>query len=123
MPEDPAPYGRNSSQDSLPSLNRVFAAAECRTQTELAELLGIRQSSISDAKKRQAIPAEWLVKLLRLKGINPEWILTGLGPERLGPASGEEPTRIIYLTEIRPPKDCSTQELVNELVRRALAVL
>lgn len=123
MTEDPAPYGSNSPRNPLPPLTRVFAAAECRTQAELADLLGIRQSSISDAKKRQAIPAEWLVKLLRLKGISPEWILTGLGPQRLGPASGEEPTRIVYLTEIRPPQDCSAQELVNELVRRALAAL
>ena len=120
MTEDPAPYGVNSPHNTLSPLERVFLAAECRTQVELAELLGIRQSSISDAKKRQAIPAEWLVKLLRLKGISPEWILTGLGPKLLGPATGEGPTRIIYLTEIRPPNECSAQELVSELVRRSL---
>ena len=123
MTEDPAPYGTHFSQDSLTPLNRVFAAAECRTQVELADFLGIRQSSISDAKKRQAIPAEWLVKLLRLKGISPEWIMTGLGPKRLGPANDEEPTHVIYLTERRPPVECTAQELVNELVRRALAAL
>ena len=123
MTEDPAPYGVNFSQYPQTPLRRVFIAAGCRTQSELADMLGIRQSSISDAKKRQAIPAEWLVKLLRLKGVSPEWILTGLGPERLGPACGEEPTRIVYLTETRPPQECSAQELVNELVRRALADL
>ena len=123
MTAAPVPHESNSPHNSLPPLARVFAAAECRTQAELAGLLEIRQSSISDAKRRQAIPAEWLVKLLRLKGINPEWILTGLGPKRLGPANGEEPTRIIYLTETRPPHECSAQELVNELVRRALAAL
>ncbi len=39
---------------------RVFEAAGCRTQAELAAFLGIRQSSISDAKRRKSIPAEWL---------------------------------------------------------------
>ena len=123
MTEDSTSYGISSLQDSLLPLARVFAAAECRTQVELADFLGIRQSSISDAKKRQAIPAEWLVKLLRLKGISPEWIMAGLGPKRLGPANDEEPTHVIYLTERRPPVECTAQELVNELVRRALAAL
>lgn len=105
------------------ALDRVFETAGCRRQTDLADLLGIKQSSISDAKKRNAIPAEWLVKLLRLKGINPEWILTGLGPKELGPAKGEPATHVIYLTETKPPKECSAQDLVNELVRRALSKL
>ena len=119
MTEAPTPYG-NAPRTNFEAFRRVFDAAGCRTQAELADLLGIRQSSISDAKRRQAIPAEWLVKLLRLKSINPEWILTGLGPKRLGPANGEEPTRIVYLTERRPSVECTAQELVNELVRRAL---
>ena len=123
MIEDPATYGSNFPQDPLSPLARVFAAAGCHTQAELADLLGIRQSSISDAKRRQAIPAEWLIKLLRLKGINPEWILTGCGPQRLGPANGEESAHIVFLTKIQPPQECSAQELVNELVRRALAAL
>lgn len=112
-----------SNQENKGALNRIFDVAGCCTQTDLANLLGIRQSSISDAKKRNAIPAEWLVKLLRLKGINPEWILTGLGPQRLGPADGEPATHVVYLTETRPPKECSAQDLVNELVRRALSKL
>ena len=70
------------------SFNRLCDITGCRTQTHLADLLGSRQSSISD----------WLVKLLRLKGINPEWILTGLGPQNLGPADDEPATHVIYLT-------------------------
>lgn len=103
------------------ALDRTFIAAECRTQKELAELLSIQQSSISDAKRRNTIPAEWLVKLLRLKGINPEWILTGFGPKRLGAATGEPATHVVYRTTTKPPKECSAQELINELVRRALS--
>ena len=36
----------------FPALQRFFEAVECRTQAELAEFLGIKQSSISDAKKK-----------------------------------------------------------------------
>ena len=37
----------------FPALQRFFEAVECRTQAELAEFLGIKQSSISDAKKKK----------------------------------------------------------------------
>ena len=106
----------------FPAIHRVFEAAECKTQVELAELFEIRQSSISDAKRRKSIPAEWLIKLLRLKGINPDWILTGEGPKYLQPVEDGKSALppVVYQIEIRPPDECSAQELVNELVRRAL---
>lgn len=105
----------------FPALERVFEAAGCKTQIELAIILNIRQSSISDAKRRSAIPAEWLIKLLKLKGINPEWILTGEGSKYLIP-SESEPIRpyVSYVVEVRPPEKCTAQDLVTELVRRAL---
>ena len=105
-----------------PALKRVFEAAECRTQVELAAFLGIRQSSVADAKKRQSIPAEWLITLLQQKGINPDWILTGQGSRYLRPADDNAAT-VIRMTEIRPPEQCTTQELVTELVRRSLETI
>ena len=104
------------------ALKRVFEAAGCRTQADLAEFFGIRQSSISDAKKRKSIPAEWLVKLLQHKSINPEWILTGQGSRYLRPTDDNEAT-VVRITEIRPPAHCTTQELVAELVRRSLEMI
>ena len=62
----------------FPALQRFFEAVECRTQAELAEFLGIKQSSISDAKKK-TIPPDWLLTALRKKGIRPDGILTGQG--------------------------------------------
>lgn len=35
---------------------RIQAVTRTRTQTALAEILEIRQSSISDAKRRQSVP-------------------------------------------------------------------
>ena len=48
-----------------------------RTQEDMAELLVIRQSSISDAKRRDSIPDGWLVSLQMNYDLNPRWILTG----------------------------------------------
>ena len=102
-------------QEKETPLSRVFTVAECNTQAELAEILGIKQSSISDAKRRGAIPPEWLVKLLQKKGANPEWVMTGTGQKYLG-HSDNAPQGMI----VRPPAECTVEELVAEIIRRAL---
>lgn len=101
---------------------RVFEAAECRTQIELADLLSIRQSSISDAKRRRTIPSDWLIKLFEKKRINPEWIRTGQGGKMLQAVDakeGESPV-VIKIVERRPSEECSTDELIAEIMRRSL---
>ena len=60
-------------------MERIKLITGKRTQVELADLLGVKQSSISDAKRRGKIPSSWLVILMRYKHANPEWILTGNG--------------------------------------------
>jgi len=59
------------------ALARIRAVTGTRTQVELANILDIRQSSISDAKRRGCIPATWLVTLYERYGANPTWIKTG----------------------------------------------
>lgn len=59
---------------------RIQAATRTRTQTEIADLLGIKQSSISDAKKKNTIPDGWLVTLYRSCGLEPDWVLYGQEP-------------------------------------------
>lgn len=65
---------------------RIKEITDCDSQANLAEYLNCRQSSISDAKKRLRIPADWLLKLWEKTGANPHWILTGKGPQFLVPA-------------------------------------
>ena len=105
-----------------PALKRFLEAAGCSTQVELADFLGIRQSSISDAKKRKSIPADWLITLLRLKRINPEWILTGQGARLLQPADyvGQDEPRCVYIKEVRPPEECTLEQLLKEVVMRVI---
>lgn len=73
--------------DSFPVIfERIQAATSTKTQVQLAEILGIRQSSISDAKRRESIPAEWYQTLLE-RGINSFWLKYGQEPVFL-PAGG-----------------------------------
>lgn len=102
-------------------LSRVFEAANCRTQEELANLLGIRQSAISDAKRRGSVPSEWLVCLFRLRNVNPEWVLTGCGPRFLDKGNGHD-SRQYPERAPKPSPDLlrlfSSKALADELVRR-----
>lgn len=70
-------------------LDRIAEATGAKTQCELAEMFGIRQSSVSDAKRRRSIPSKWLLTLLRRYRLNPDWVLTGLGARCLTEAGNE----------------------------------
>lgn len=103
------------------AFSRIQDVTGCETQQELAAFFGVRQSSISDAKKRKRIPDGWLLAALRKLGANPEWILHGGDIKYLAPAdSAQSMPHVVRVTEVRPPERRSAQELVNELVRRAL---
>ncbi|WP_027186131.1 LexA family transcriptional regulator [Desulfovibrio inopinatus] len=65
------------------AIERIKKATGTRTQVELAKILDIRQSSISDAKRRKSIPSDWLIKLFRSHGLNPDWITSGQEPQCL----------------------------------------
>lgn len=73
--------------------SRIRAATHTRTQTEVAKLLGIKQSSISDAKKKNTIPDGWLVTLYRACGLEPDWVLFGQEPATRF-ADGATPTGV-----------------------------
>ena len=102
-------------------MSRIHSITNTRTQVELANFLGIRQSSISDAKKRRSIPPEWLLRLYWKKRANPEWVVIGSGGKYLQPTDPESNLSEVVLEIQRlPPKECTSQDLINELVRRAL---
>lgn len=102
-------------------LDRFFEAAGCRTQTELAEFLGIRQSSIADAKKRGNIPSDWLLTLWRKKAVNPDWVLTGKGSVGLQPSGHiEGGLSVLMVKEKLSPENYTTEELLTEIIFRVL---
>ena len=83
---------------------RICEVCGMKTQTELSAYLGIRQSSISDAKRRMMIPAAWLLTLLTREGVNPAWILTGGGSKFLVPASLPPSSSTLLLARLAGPE-------------------
>ena len=97
---------------------RIQCVTGTRTQMELAAFLCIRQSSVADAKRRNAIPYPWLVKLMLRTNANPEWLLSGTGPQFLdGQASACEETHE-GTGDMETLRRVSSRALAQELLRR-----
>jgi len=59
--------------------SRILSVTNCITQMELATVLEISQSSISDAKRRASIPDTWLIILFDKFRLNPDYLRCGTG--------------------------------------------
>ena len=77
MTDAPAPYGSLPQSDFESQYKRIIEAAGCRTHADLAAVLEVRRSSVSDAKRRKSIPSGWFLKLFEKRRISPEWLRTG----------------------------------------------
>lgn len=60
-------------------IGRILEVTGIRSQSELADALGINRSGITHARRKNEIPDRWIVKLYRKFGLNPVWIETGAG--------------------------------------------
>ena len=101
--------------DVKEQFDRVFAVTGCRTQVELAAVLNIGQASVADAKRRGNIPSDWLLKLLRLQGVNPDWIILGNGTKFLTPRSDSEDPYTLF--EAFPPVRAHDALTVAKILR------
>lgn len=72
-------------------INRIYEATETKTQTQLAEILGINQSTISTMKNKQNIPDKWLLTLVKKFQLNPYWVESAIGPKYLNPSDTRAP--------------------------------
>lgn len=104
-------------------MDRIKRVTGKRTQTELADFFGIKQSSISSVVQRGKIPQSWLVVLMRVRNIHPEWVLTGDGPCYIPtqPEPGQYETGEQYAErklEEEGLKRLPARALAEELVRR-----
>ena len=70
--------------------DRVTAETGIRSQTELAAVLGINRSAITQAKKKGNIPAGWILGLSRKFGLNPDWLEKGIGRPKQGSAGQDD---------------------------------
>ena len=73
------------------ALERLCEAAGCRDRGELARWFRASEQDVDQAESRGVIPAEWLLDLFLLKGVNPNWVLTGRGSRHLASASAPAP--------------------------------
>ncbi|MCK5612122.1 helix-turn-helix domain-containing protein, partial [Candidatus Pacearchaeota archaeon] len=60
-------------------LDRIQEGTGAKSQADLATILEVRRGTISDAKRRNSIPSDWLIKLCRSHNLNPIWLLDGVG--------------------------------------------
>ena len=74
------------------TMARIKTVSRTQTQTELAKLLEVSQSSVAEAKRRQSIPADWYLKLFEKLGVNPDWLKKGNGPVYLRTEAGYVPS-------------------------------
>ena len=126
------------SEDSQPEpdftfdaqYERILEISDVTTQAQLVRVLGIRQSSVSDAKRRRSIPAEWVLKLVEKKRANPKWIRSGLGDKLLfdpknvlNEAKEDQDPIIVHGIERRPSEECTTEELIAAAMRRVVRLL
>jgi phage repressor protein C with HTH and peptisase S24 domain len=59
-------------------LKRIFEATGITSQAELASVLNINRSAITQARKKDSIPDKWILQLYRSFGLNPDWVETGI---------------------------------------------
>lgn len=68
---------------------RVSKVAGLSTLVQLAELLEVNRSAITQARKKGTVPATWKLNLFRKLGLNPNWLEGGAGPPILKPGHEE----------------------------------
>lgn len=94
---------------------RACAASGAATQMELARILGINRSAITQAKNRDAVPEKWLLALSRKFAVSPDWLEHGakcpktvLTPLKLNPRSDRSDVIAQY-----PSPDGDFAEIIN----------
>lgn len=64
-------------------LRRMLEATGANSPQELAGWLGVRQSCLSDATRRNIMPLRWLRLLVEKESdYSPVWVLTGKGEKK-----------------------------------------
>ncbi len=70
-------------------LFRMMKAFGTQREVELAEILGIQQSTISTWKTRKKIPEKNILLTSQMTGVSLRWLKTGIGSSKREPGKGE----------------------------------
>lgn len=61
---------------------RVKSQTELESQSDLARDLGVGRAAVSLAKKKETVPARWILDIASRYGLDPGWLETGRGRPR-----------------------------------------
>jgi len=73
-----------------PFYNRLTGEGHITSQKDLASILGVDSSAVSQAKKRNSIPLSWVTILSQRLSLNPKWIETGFGEKHISGLNDSE---------------------------------
>lgn len=90
------------------AIGRIMKALDLRHKTDLARILSVSHAAIYSAIHKGNIPQRWLTKLARGYNLNPNWIVTGKAPMKIG---GLRPAPLL------PPNSEEQRDNVLELQR------
>ena len=108
--------GKRPMASFTEAYQRIQFATNTRTQIELANVLEIRQSSISDAKRRSSIPSDWYMKLFEKFGLSPDWLRHGAGPMYLRTEHGYMPQELPAAGALEEPAHYSDPAAKSTIV-------
>jgi len=63
--------------------DRINCETDIKNFSQLAQLIGITQQSVSSSKRKDRFPINWAYIVARKFDLLTEWILTGKGPKSL----------------------------------------
>ena len=59
------------------TIDRIMLATKSKTETDLARALEVKPQSVSQAKKKGSIPAQWFVCIALKYGVSLDWLVSG----------------------------------------------
>ncbi|MCC8194758.1 MAG: helix-turn-helix domain-containing protein [Deltaproteobacteria bacterium] len=96
---------------------RVAESTNIATQMELARVLGVNRSAITQAKSRNAVPQKWILTLSRRYALSPDWLEYGDGTPH--PEDRNRPS-IVAQPQTLPLPDVSLETIMVPKVKAVL---
>jgi hypothetical protein len=106
------------------AFNRIRLETEIQNQEQLATFLGIKQASVSGAKKRGQFPRAWAEKVAKHYNLRYEWIMEGAEPKRITSNMDQEEINIIFdqlryiFTKASPADRIKVKDTVNDIFQK-----
>jgi len=106
------------------TFNRIRLETEIQNQEQLATFLGIKQASVSGAKKRGQFPRAWAEKVAKRYNLRYEWIMEGIEPKRIMSNKDQEEINTLFdqirfiFTKGSHEDRIKVKDIVNDIFQR-----